>query len=360
MIVDMIRNDLGRVADVGSVHVPMLFEVTRHPTLWQMTSTVAAVCRKSLVEILAALFPCASITGAPKIRTTRIIAELESTPRGLYTGCIGFIAPGRSAQFNVAIRTAVVDRVAGQAEYGAGGGIVWDSACDDEYSEALLKARILTEQRPEFSLLETLLWTPEEDYFLLDYHLRRLADSAVYFDYALDLGGVRGRLLQQVSSFCGRPQRVRLTVSRDGASEIDAAPLPVPESARPVRLGLAQSPVDSADVFLYHKTTHRQIYESRRQACTECDDVLLWNERGELTESSIANVVVERDGNLLTPPVDSGLLPGTFRAWLLEQGRIQERVLKVSELGRCSKIYLINSVRKWREAVLAGNAPRIP
>ncbi len=350
MIVDMIRNDLGRVADIGSVHVPGLFEIERHPTLWQMTSTVAANCRESLVGILAALFPCASITGAPKIRTTHIITELESTPRGIYTGCIGFITPGRFAQFNVAIRTAVVDRFARQADYGAGGGIVWDSASSDEYTEALLKARIFTDRHPEFSLLETMLWTPEDDYFLLDYHLQRLANSAVYFDYSLNLANIRGRLLDQVSSFSDKSQRVRLVVARNGVLEIEAAPLA--ESPQPVRLKLAGAPVDSSDVFLYHKTTNRRIYEAARQTCFGCDDVLLWNERGELTESCIANIVVEVNGNLFTPPVESGLLAGTFRAWLLEQGRIRERVLRISDAKECSKIYLINSVRKWQEAVL--------
>ncbi len=352
MIVDMIRNDLGRVAEFGSVHVPHLFEVERHPTLWQMTSTVAAECKDSLVDIFAALFPCASITGTPKIRTTQIIAELETTPRGIYTGCIGFITPGRSAQFNVAIRTAVVDRLIGQVEYGAGGGIVWDSSCNDEYTEALLKVRVLTEQRPEFSLLETLLWTPEDDYFLLEYHLRRLADSAAYFEYPLDIATVRNRLLKQVPLFSGMPHRIRLLVARDGALTVEAIPLALSEFARPVRVKLADAPINSAEIFLYHKTTHRRIYEDARQSCAECDDVLLWNERGELTESSVANIVVDINGVLLTPPVDSGLLAGTFRAWLIAQGSIQEQVISIGDLGKCPKIYLINSIRKWREAVL--------
>jgi para-aminobenzoate synthetase / 4-amino-4-deoxychorismate lyase len=352
MIVDMIRNDLGRVAEVGSVQAPRLFEVERHPTLWQMTSTVAARSRKPLVEILAALFPCASITGAPKIRTTRIIADVEPDPRSLYTGSIGYIAPNRSAQFNVAIRTAIVDRLAGQAEYGAGGGIVADSLCGDEYIEALLKARVLTERQCEFSLLETMLWTSEDNYFLLDYHLRRLNDSALYFDYPVDVENVKNRLSAQAAGYGGKPHRMRLLVARDGAVEIQATPLASIESHKPARVKLALAPVNSDDLFLYHKTTQRRIYEAARQSCPVCDDVLLWNERGELTESCVANIVVEMDGDLLTPPVDSGLLPGVFRAWLLDQRKIRERTIKVSDLGRCSKLYLINSVRKWQEAVL--------
>jgi para-aminobenzoate synthetase / 4-amino-4-deoxychorismate lyase len=352
MIVDMIRNDLGRVGEIGSVHVPRLFEVERHPTLWQMTSTVGARSRKSLAEILAALFPCASITGAPKIRTTQIIAEVEPEPRRLYTGSIGYIAPNRFAQFNVAIRTAVVDRFTGQVEYGAGGGIVADSVCDDEYVEALLKARVLTERQCEFSLLETMLWTSDDSYFLLDYHLRRLNDSAKYFDYPIAIENIRRQLNARVAHYGGKPQRVRLLVGRDGSIEIQAAPLLSTVPLRLVRVKIAAMPISSNELFLYHKTTHRQVYDAARQSASDCDDVLLWNERGELTESCIANIVVEMDGELLTPPVDSGLLPGVFRALLLEQGTIRERTIKVSDLGKCSKLYLINSVRKWQEAVL--------
>ena len=352
MILDMIRNDLGRVANSGSVQVRHMFEVERHPTLWQMTSTVSAECRESVLEIMRALFPCASITGAPKIRTAQIIAELETGPRGLYTGCIGFIAPRRSAQFSVAIRTAVVDRDGKQAEYGSGGGIVWDSVADDEYKEALLKARVLTERRPDFSLLETMLWTSDEGYFLLDYHLRRLADSALYFNYPADAEQIKLQLARSASGFPREAQRVRLLVSRYGESVIEAAPMT--ESLRsPVRLGFARTAVDSRDIFLYHKTTQRRVYEAALESAPGFEDVLLWNERGELTESCVANVVLAIDGGLFTPPVDSGLLAGTFRALLLEKGTIRERVLTKDDLKRCSKIFLINSVRKWREAVVS-------
>jgi para-aminobenzoate synthetase/4-amino-4-deoxychorismate lyase len=351
MIVDMIRNDIGRVAATGSVHVPRLFEVERHPTLWQMTSTVAARCDKSVTEVLCALFPCASITGAPKVRTTQIIAELEPTPRGLYTGCIGFLAPERIAQFNVAIRTAVVDRKVGRVQYGSGGGIVWDSAPDDEYREALLKARILTEKRPDFSLLETMLWTPEEGYFLLGRHLKRLMDSAVYFGYRVDGEEIEKQLLRSVSR-CTIAQRVRLLVDEEGTARIETAELQEMQES-PVLLRLARDPVNSSDAFLYHKTTQREVYETARQMFPDYDDVLLSNERGEITESCVSNIVVEMDGSLFTPPVDSGLLAGTFRAALIEQGTIRERVLMVEDLGRVSKLYLINSVRKWRDAVIS-------
>jgi para-aminobenzoate synthetase/4-amino-4-deoxychorismate lyase len=352
MIVDMIRNDLGRVAEVGSVHVPRLFEVGRHQTLWQMTSTIASKCRKSFTEIMAALFPCASITGAPKYRTTEIIAELESSPRNLYTGCIGFLAPNRIAQFSVAIRTAVLNRSTSQIEYGSGGGIVWDSASQDEYTEALLKSRVLTEQRPEFSLLETMRWTPKDSYFLLDYHLRRLMESAEYFGFIADEKKIREALMAQVSVFADYNMRVRLLVSSDGRITIQSTPMNDDGLHRPLRIALAPRPVRSMDIFLFHKTTNRKIYEGAKQACPECDDVLLWNERQEITETSIANVVLRIGEDLYTPFVDAGLLAGTYRAFLLDNGRIRERVLTLSDLGRCSNIYLINSVREFQEARL--------
>lgn len=352
MIVDMIRNDLGRVAEFGGVRVEALFEVERHPTLWQMTSTILARCAREPADIFAALFPCASITGAPKIRTSRIIAELEPDPRRAYTGCIGFLAPDGRAQFNVAIRTAVVDRSAGTAEYGAGGGIVWDSASPEEYTEAILKARVLTERPPAFSLLETLRWTPEESYFLLEHHLRRLADSAEYFRFRLDVEAVRRGLLGEAAGFGSGARRVRLILSADGTVSVDSAPLGEEAPARIPRVAIAHNPVQSGDVFLYHKTTHREVYERALRDFPDCDDVLLWNEKGELTESCVANAVVDIGGELVTPPVDCGLLAGAMRAQLLEEGRIRERVVRVADLGPGSRICLVNSVRLWREARL--------
>jgi para-aminobenzoate synthetase/4-amino-4-deoxychorismate lyase len=350
MIVDMVRNDMGRVAASGTVQVPRLFEVERYPTLWQMTSTVTARTEASLRDITAALFPCASITGAPKPRTMEIIAELETTPRRVYTGAIGFIAPNRRAQFNVAIRTVVIDRDEAQAEYGVGGGILWESECSDEYRECQIKARVLTTRQPDFSLLETMLWIPEQGYFLLEHHLDRLRGSAEYFGVPADMERIRQELTNVAGSLEGKPHRVRLLVTRDGAVSCEATLLTDGAAARPVQLKLAPTPVNSSNPFLYHKTTHRQVYDAARAACTECDDVLLWNEREEITETCIANVVVRLDGELVTPPVHCGLLPGTFRAWLLEQGTVRERVVTVEALKRSTCIYVANSVRKLREA----------
>jgi para-aminobenzoate synthetase/4-amino-4-deoxychorismate lyase len=350
MIVDMIRNDLGRIALPGSVHTPRLFTLERYPTVWQLTSTVVAQTRASLPDIFTALFPCASITGAPKVSTMRLIAALEESPRRIYTGGIGYFAPGRQVQWSVAIRTATIDCEGQTVEYGVGGGVVWDSTVAGEYEECLMKAKILTDQPPEFSLLESLLWTPEEGYFLLEGHLRRLTDSARYFVFPFDLEAARRKL--SALALPAAPHKVRLLLHRDGGLDAQAAPLSDILRPDPARVRQSAQPVNSGDRFLYHKTTWRAVYEAALAACADCDDVLLWNERGELTEACTANLVLEIGGQRVTPPVSSGLLAGTFREWLLQRGEISERVLRVEDLGRCQAIYLINSVRKWRRALL--------
>jgi para-aminobenzoate synthetase/4-amino-4-deoxychorismate lyase len=351
MIVDMIRNDLGRISEIGSVQVPELFTTERYPTLWQKTSTVTARTKAPLVDILASLFPCASITGAPKVSTMNIIADLETTPRRVYTGSIGHIAPGRKVQFNVAIRTVLLDRETGKAEYGLGGGIVWDSDSADEYAEALLKAHVLTEHRPEFSLLETLLWTPSEGWFLREKHLARLLDSTDYFGFSASQESLDAYLDALAVNF-DSPQRVRLTFDRDGALAAHSTLLVFEQNPLPLTAQLAVQPVQSDNIFLFHKTTNRAIYESAKNACPECGDVLLYNERGELTEFTVGNLVVEMGGSLFTPPLDCGLLPGTFRAYLLETDQVKEKIISVVELKNCTKIFLVNSVRKWREVRL--------
>jgi len=352
MIVDMMRNDLGRIAEVGSVRVPQLFSLERYPTVWQMTSTVTAETQASLVEIMAALFPCASITGAPKARTMQIITELETSPRRIYTGCIGFIAPHRQAQFNVAIRTILLDKVTNQAEYGVGGGIVWDSDSHEEFAECSHKAKILTmPPLPHFSLLETMLWTPAEGYFLLQYHLQRLTNSAAYFDIPLNLAEIATALAELVLP--PMPHKIRLLVAQDGMPTYQAVSLSAsqPVSA-PLRVTLAKESVNSANRWLYHKTTQRQVYETARAQQPEGDEVILWNERGEVTEGTITNVIIRWQGELITPALTCGLLPGTMRAWLIEQGQIREAIITQDMFRQAAEIYLINSVRKWQTAEL--------
>lgn len=345
MIVDMVRNDMGRVAAAGSVTVSGMYTVEKYPTVFQMTSTVECLTDSSFSEIIKALFPCASITGAPKVRTMEIIRELEPDPRGIYTGCIGYIMPGRKANFNVAIRTVMIDRHNGMAEYGVGGGIVWDSTAEREYEECFVKAAVLTAGAPEFEILETILWERGEGYFLLDKHLARIARSAEYFDYAFDAVAVERRLNVEAESFLADRCKVRVKLSRGGGFTIASDEVQV--SDRCWRLGTAKAPVNSGNVFLYHKTTSRAVYEDAKKACPDCDDVLLFNERGELTESTIANVVVEKDGVLVTPPVSCGLLGGIFREFLLERGEIHEGIITLDDLKTSKKIFLINSVRKW-------------
>jgi len=354
MIVDMIRNDLGRIAKIGSVHVPELFTTEKYPTLWQMTTTVKATTYASITDIFKALFPCASITGAPKVSTMKIISELETTPRRIYTGSIGYISPKRKASFNVAIRTALIDRETNTAEYGVGGGIVWDSTSTDEYAEALLKARVLTESPPQFSLLETMLWTPEDGFFLKEKHIARLVDSADYFKFpVLCRGGVTSPLhietyLDEIQSQFTSPQRIRLLLDKNGNLSHEAKSFQPSGDHLPMKVCLAKEPVNSGNVFLFHKTTHRDIYDSARKNFPNCDDVLLYNENGELTEFTIGNIVVEIDGKLYTPPTSCGLLAGTFRAYLIETGQVEEKAIRIEELKNCSNFFLVNSVRKMQ------------
>ncbi len=346
MIVDMIRNDLGRIAVPGTVRTHALFELEKYPTVWQMTSTVEARTRTAVDEIFPALFPCASVTGAPKTAAMALIARLEQTPREAYSGAIGWISPGRRAQFSVAIRTAVVDRLDATATYGVGGGIVWDSDADDEYQECEVKARVLElpdDPGGDFELLETLRWTPGDGFFLRDFHLDRLLDSARYFDFELDRRTVESVLDAGAARF-GASMRVRLRVNRGGACSLDAEPLDE-SGPRVWCLRLAKYPVDDRNPFLYHKTTRRRVYAAAVADTGPCDDVLLWNTAGCITETTRANVIVRLQGRDYTPPVSSGLLAGTFRRWLLEHTELEEREIPAGELTRAESIVLVNSVR---------------
>jgi para-aminobenzoate synthetase/4-amino-4-deoxychorismate lyase len=351
MIVDMIRNDLGRVAIPGTVRVPRRFTVEPYPTVWQMTSEVESRTHAGLADLLAALFPCASITGAPKIRTMELIAALESSPRGVYTGAIGHAAPGRRAQFSVAIRTVAVDHAAAAAEYGTGGGIVWDSRAGGEYAEALAKARILAAPPADLRLLETILWRPARGFFLLRGHLRRLAASARLLGFSCDAAAVRRSLAAAVAG-ADAPLRVRLLIPRAGPPVVETAPAP-PPPGRPWRVALAAQPIDPDLALLRHKTTCRGIYDDARAGWPGLDDVLLWNTRGELTETTVANIALRIKGRWFTPPLASGLLPGVYRDRLLRTGRIAERVLTRDDLRTAEGIALFNSLRGWIPAEMA-------
>jgi len=352
MIVDLIRNDLGRIAETGTVKVTRLFEIEKYPTVLQMTSTVEADLKRgtTLEEILSALFPCGSVTGAPKVSTMKLIAQLEDSAREIYCGAIGLLKPGGDCEFNVAIRTLVIDSITGAAVYGVGSGITWGSTPQSEYEEALAKAKVLTEQRPAFKLLETMKLESGR-YTLLGRHLQRLTDSARYFDIPLSLTAVQDALKEYATNYSTEPRRVRLLVSQEGEVEIECQRLEdLPCGSLPVRL--ADKPICSSNIMLYHKTTHLEIYEAHRGGGFDTFDTLLWNEQGKVTEFTRGNFVVELDGRLWTPPVNCGLLAGTLRAELLASGQITERVVRLDEISNSLAIWFINSVRGWQQVHL--------
>lgn len=354
MIVDMVRNDMGRVARVGSVRVPALFTPEKYDTVWQLTSTVEAEPRPgtSLLDVFAALFPCASITGAPKVATMKIIAELERTPRGVYCGAVGFGGPDAGDQpqwaFNVAIRTVLTDRDRGEAIYGTGGGITFDSTAAGEFQEAVLKVAVLGRKSAAFELMETIRFTPGEGLFLLDRHLQRLEQSAAYFDIPVDPAEVRAALRAAVARST-RPMRVRLLVDRRGVVHVE---LGEPPEVKPITLAVDSVPVDRHDVFLYHKTTNRMVYDEARSRHPVATDVALTNADGEVTETTIANLAIEIDGVWYTPPVACGLLPGTYRAELLARGALVERIVTPVDLKAASRLARFNALRGWEEVSL--------
>lgn len=356
MIVDLLRNDLGRVARFGSVQVERLFEVERFETVWQMTSTVAAETRPEvgLFDIFAATFPCGSVTGAPKVRTMEIIQSLEASPRGVYCGAIGLLAPPGSgrprAEFSVAIRTLVADTRNGEAEYGVGGGVVHESTAAREYEEAMVKARVLSRRRTPVTLLETMRWEPGRGIWLRDRHLNRLRSSARYLGMTLREKEIAD-LLEGVSG--DEPLRVRLLVSGDGSASIDASPLA--SVSLVVGLAIDDRPIDRTDYLRYHKTTRRETYEQAAARHPAADDVVLVNELGEVVETTIANLAARLGDAWVTPPVGSGCLPGAYREELIDRGVLSERPITVVDLMSADEVAVINSVRGWRTAKIVGS-----
>ncbi len=353
MIVDLLRNDLGRICDMGSVHLDDIFSVERYATLLQMTSTISGKLRARLsyYDIFKALFPSGSITGAPKIRTMQIIRELEQAPRGIYTGAIGFISPGGNSAFNVAIRTLVVKD--GHAHMGVGGGIVADSDADEEYRECRLKAEFLVRERHEFQLIETMLW--ERDFFLLPLHLDRLQSSAKYFDFPFDREAILSALANASKNFSAQSRyRVRLLLEESGRPAITATLLLHEASTGHVRL--SSQATSSADVFLRHKTTHRSLYdrEYAQARADGFDDTLFRNEKNELTEGAISNLFIQQGERLSTPPLSSGVLPGIFRRHMLETNpAAEERTLLLPDIMAADAIFLCNAVRGLRKVTLS-------
>ena len=351
MIVDLMRNDLGRVAETGSVQVTRLYDVEKYPTVLQLTSTIEAVLRPDtrLPEVMAALFPPGSVTGAPKISTMKLIAELETSPRGIYCGAIGVVEREKCV-FNVPIRTLWIDRQSGIAEYGTGGGITADSQAEAEYDELLTKALVISQPWPRFQLLETMR-ADNGAIVRLDRHLLRLEDSAEFFGYPFCEERIRQSLLDALRTPPARA-RVRLLVSEDGGVRVEVAPLDALPANPRVTLARPDTPTDSKSRFLYHKTTNRAVYETVAAQAPDAFDVLMCNERDEITEFTRGNVVVELAGVRCTPPRECGLLAGVFRGELLERGAITERVVTRKEIAHATRIWFVNSVREWVEVEL--------
>lgn len=351
MILDLMRNDLGRLAEVGSVTVQDMFRIETFRSLHQMTSGVSAQLRRDidLPEVIRSIFPCGSVTGAPKIRAMEIIRELEAEPRGVYTGAVGMIAPNGDVDLNVAIRTIMLDDD-GHGELGIGSGIVFDSDGPAEFAESLLKAQFMTGRAAPFELIETMRWDRDGGFFLLDEHLTRLSESAAYFGFACDADAVRAVLEGVAAALAGPCHRVRLTLDEFGGIDVTNAAIDPPSPDARMRYVLAEEATDSTDRFLFHKTTRRQFYDRTRERLnreTGCDEAVFVNERGELTEGSYTNLFVERDGCLLTPPLVCGLLNGTLRRALLSDPdcSIEEAVLLPEDLETADRVYLGNSVR---------------
>jgi para-aminobenzoate synthetase/4-amino-4-deoxychorismate lyase len=367
MIVDLLRNDLGRIAQTGSVTVPTLFDVQRFGAVLQMTTTVQATLRLdiTLAALFTALYPCGSITGAPKRRTMEIIAEIESAPRGIYTGAIGWFDPVPPHQaigdfcLAVPIRTLALqppEHGVRRGELGVGAGIVHDSAAASEFAECQLKARFLSGLQNEFEVFETLRADSEDGYRHLAQHLARLVASSTYFGFPCDIGQARALLEQtRLGLAAGQRHRVRLALGAHGGWTVQSAPItPLRE---PVRVILARTPLDSSDLFLRHKTSVRSVYDAawRDAEAQGAFDALFVNERGELTEGGRSNVFVRLDGHWCTPPLSCGVLPGVMRAVLLAAPAwaAREQVITLEMLDEAEDLVVCNALRGPLRAVLA-------
>lgn len=355
MIVDLLRSDMGRIAQHGSVRVEGLFEVRALPTVWQMTSSVTARTRPGLglFEILRALFPCGSVTGAPKASAMRWIRALEDGPRGIYCGAAGIVRPGGAATFSVPIRTVVAQRAApGQwiARYGVGSGLTVYANARDEWRELRAKARVLERSSRSFALVETLR-LEQGRYWLMQEHLQRIRRSACYFGYPCDARALEEALLAVAQDRSEGTWRVRLVLQPSGQADVHTDAF-VPAYG-PVAFALARRPLDpdGADhEFIVHKTSRRAHYDSRLVRHEGVFDTLMVNPRGELTEFTRGNLALRLDGRWLTPAAGCGLLPGTLRNALLAKGVLKEAVLTVRELDSAEDFAFFNSLRGWLQA----------
>jgi para-aminobenzoate synthetase / 4-amino-4-deoxychorismate lyase len=351
MIVDLLRNDLGKICESGSVHVSASMEVEQYETLLQMTSTVSGVLKSDITtaDVLRATFPSGSVTGAPKIRTMQIINELEKRGRGIYTGAIGWWTAEESV-FNVAIRTIFLDLKCGELEMGVGSGILYEADIEREYRECELKGKFLTQAPPKFKLIETICW--EHGYRNLNLHLDRIERSAQYFLFEFNRDDVE-KALYANSPHVERA-RVRLLIDESGNHEIECHEIELPKN--PIRIMISKYRTNSKDRFLYHKTTNRKLYddELRNARAQGYFDVIFANDRDEITEGAISNIFVEKNGKLYTPPLNCGVLPGTYRRFILESSKrdAQERILTVEDLRSADRVYVTNAIQGMLEVDL--------
>ncbi|MDV2581310.1 aminodeoxychorismate synthase component I [Alkalibacillus haloalkaliphilus] len=344
MIVDLLRNDVSQVAKAGTVQVPELFTIEHYPTVHQMTSTIQAELKEEagLVDLFKALFPCGSITGAPKQSTMEQIHHLENSPREVYCGAIGLLTPHGEAVFNVPIRTVLYNRETNQAVYGVGGGITWDSSAEGEYEETVDKARVLYRKAKPFQLLETMLLKDGVIELELE-HINRLKRSAKYFNINLN-DQTLTETIDQIKAKNRGEYKVRLLIDQQG--QITYELHPISKTSTQLQVALAYEPIRKGNAFLYHKTTNRSFYNERMRA--NVDETLLWNEEGLITEFTTGNVAYKLEGNWYTPPVEDGLLPGTYRERLLRKQQITERSLAKDDLERVEGLAFFNSVRGWK------------
>lgn len=353
MIVDLIRNDISRIAATASVTVPSLFEVETYPTVHQLTSTVDAqlVPGRTAVDVLRAMYPCGSITGAPKIRAMEAIAAIEGGPRGPYTGSMGWIAPDGDAAFNVLIRTLSLADGASEARLGLGAGIVADSRPSDEWRECLLKGAFVTRRRATFDLVEAMRFDPREGLIDLERHLARIGASAAALGFAFDRHDARNEL--QAATFALQDaKKVRLRLARSGRLAIEVRPLPA-TPVGPLAIGLTALPVATTDFRLRHKTSDRAFYDAAR-AGSGCDEILFVDSEGFLTEGSFTSLFAAREGLLVTPPLQRGLLPGVLRQRLIDEGQAVAAELRPEDLT--GTFWVGNSVRGLMAARLAASA----
>jgi para-aminobenzoate synthetase / 4-amino-4-deoxychorismate lyase len=351
MIVDLLRNDLSRVCDAGTVKVPDLFRIESYPTVHQMTSTVTGTLKSDhdAVDLIEAIFPCGSITGAPKIRAMEIIEEIEHSPRGAYCGSIGRIDPSGDAAFNVAIRTFSLCETGKQVSLGLGSGIVSDSNEAAEWAECLAKGNFARMGGTGFDLIETMRFEPAQGILRLELHLERMKESARALGFEFDRHAVRNQI-HAVTFHLDAPSKVRLLLAKSGAIAIeikDAPPAPV----QPWLVKIVPMGVGASDFRLEHKTSDRAFYDTPRMAHKDADEVLFINAQGYLTEGSITALFVERDGHLLTPRLSHGLLPSVLRGELIASGRAKEADLREEDLG--DGFRLGNSLRGLFAAELA-------